>query len=312
LRLLHIGLIVLVGLLGATPATLAWSSKGHRLITSAAMDSPNLGEPKWSDSEKASIVGAAVQPDLMRPRELPQLRAIEAPRHYLDLELLEGEALPEERWEYIKLLTRIAESGEGKGLLRPDEDVSQMGTLPYALIEGTQRLAAIFAQMRIHPHDPDLRSMAAHQAGFVAHYAQDLCQPLHTTVHHDGRARKNGSSPRTGIHRAVDALIQSVPLPAQKGFGRSPRVLAPLFPAIYSAIQESHSKVDEVYDLADDLKELRENGVAASELVDFSQERYQRAVGFTVDLIHSAWELSASVELPDWAPGVGSSSESQK
>jgi hypothetical protein len=287
-------------MLGCVPATLAWSSKGHRLITSAALDAVELEGLDWSGSERIAIENAAVQPDLMRPRELPQLRAMEAPRHYLDLELLEGEALPEERWQYVNLLNRIAKAGDGKGLLRPDGDVTQIGTLPYALVESTQRLAAIFAQLRVRPRDPDLRIMAAHQAGFVAHYAQDLCQPLHTTVHHDGRARRDGSSPRTGIHRQVDSLLQSVSLEALDIADQQP--LKPLFPAVVQAFVDSHSQVDRVYDLVDELADLDEKGRVDSKLHKFAQERYRRAVSFTADLIRTAWQLSSSVDLPDWAP----------
>jgi hypothetical protein len=302
LRFLPIGLVVLVGMLGWVPATLAWSSKGHRLITSAALDAVNLEGLAWSKSEQVTIANASVQPDLMRPRGLPQLRAVEAPRHYLNLELLEGKALPEERWQYINLLNRIARAGDGKSLLRPDGDVTQIGTLPYALVESTQRLAAIFAQLRVRPRDRELRIMAAHQAGFVAHYAQDLCQPLHTTVHHDGRARRDGSSPHTGIHRQVDSLLQSVPLEALDIGDRQP--LKPLFPAVVRAFRESHSQVDRVYDLADELADLQENDGLDSELLKLAQERYLQSVSFTADLIHTAWLLSSSVDLPDWVPQV--------
>lgn len=308
MHFLPIGLVVLVGLFGIAPPTLSWSAKGHRLITAAAVDSVKLAGLEWSPSEQAAVENASVQPDLMRPRELPRLRAIEAPRHYLDLELLEGEALPEQRWGYIELLIRIAKAGDGRGLLRADQDISQVGALPYALVEGTERLAAIFAQLRHRPHDQDLRSMAAHQAGFVAHYAQDLCQPLHTTVHYDGRARKDGSSPRTGIHYQVDSLIHSVSLKATD-IGKQ-QTLEPLFPAVLEAFLDSHSRVDQIYDFADELANLYEKGLADPRLVVFAQERYQRAVGLTVDLIHTAWQLSSSVDVPDWAQQVSSSGKS--
>jgi len=142
--------------------------------------------------------------------------------------------------------------------------------------------------------------MAAHQAGFVAHYAQDLCQPLHTTVHYDGRARRDGSSPRTGIHRQVDGLLQSVSLEALDIADRQP--LKPLFPAVVEAFGDSHSQVDRVYELADELADLDESGRVESELLNFAQGRYRRAVCFTADLIHTAWQLSSSVDLPEWAP----------
>jgi len=301
LRSLATLFFVIAGSFGLASTGVAWSSKGHQRITAAAVESLANLEPRWMQAEAAAIVSASVQPDLSRPRELAQLRALEAPRHYLDLEVLEGQALPEEQWQYISLLSRMADAGDGRGLLRPDRDVTQVGILPYALVEATQRLAAIFAQLRVWPDDSDLRTMAAHQAGSVAHYAQDLCQPLHTTVHHDGRARKNGSSPQTGIHRQVDALIQSVSLPDKRTRDREPRVLKPLFPAIASALQESHTRVDRVYELANRLDRLQGTGVADTQLVEFARERYQQAVELTADLIHTAWMLSAAVRTPDWA-----------
>jgi hypothetical protein len=246
-------------------------------------------------SSLAAIVAASVQPDLMRPRELPQLRAIESPRHYIDLERLQDHELPRERWRYLRLLTRIATTGSGPW--RPEGDVSQVGTLPYAIVEDTQRLAALFAQLRVRPDDPDLLSMAAQQAGFLAHYAQDLCQPLHTTVHHDGRARADGSSPHTGIHHQIDVLLESVSWEDKQASERPPQVLDPLFPGVLATLEESHSQVDRVYALVD---ASQQRGLA-----EFARQRWNRAVGFTVDLIRTAWVLSGTLELPGWAAGAG-------
>lgn len=301
LRIARFCILVLAGALGSVSAASAWNSKGHQQITAAALESLSLVEPQWSPSEKSAVVRASVQPDLMRPRELSQLRAIEAPRHFLDLELLQGKDLPDEYWAFVSLLTQIAESGDGRGRVRLDRDVTQVGTLPYALAEATQRLAAIFAQVRTRPGDPELRVMAAHQAGFVAHYAQDLCQPLHTTVHHDGRARENGSSPHSGIHRQADALIHQASASGHEVEERTPRVLDPLFPAILSAFRESHSQVDRVYELEGSFKEMDVAASADPQLVAFAVERYEKAVGLTTDLIYTAWHLSSVVELPGWA-----------
>lgn len=299
LRFMSVASIVGLGVLGTAPAGMAWSSGGHRLVTAAAVESLDSLALPLSSSAMTAIVGASVQPDLMRARELPALRAIEAPRHFLDLEILQGSPLPETRWEYLGLLTRIAETGDG--LLRPGGDISQVGTLPYAIVEGTQRLAAIFAQLRVRPDSPDLQAMAAHQAGFVAHYAQDLCQPLHTTVHHNGRAMEDGSSPHTGIHGRVDGLIHSIPVHRETAERRRPQVLDPLFPAVLAALHESHSQVDRVYELTDKMAQLESGGEADPDLAEFANERFQLAVDFTADLIRTAWHLSASVELDGWA-----------
>ena len=294
------GSAVLAFVLAAAPI-MAWSAEGHRRITAAAVESLSGAGLPFTETAKVTVVQASVQPDLMRPRELPALRAVEAPRHFLDLELLLGRDLPEERWRYLQLLTEIAAGGPGP--LQPGTDLTQVGTLPYSLVEGTERLAAILVQLRAHPDDPGLEAMAAQQAGFVSHYAQDLCQPLHTSIHHDGRARQDGSSPRSGIHRQVDSLIHTV-IPHRSGHPpRKPQVLEPLFPAVIRELEESHSHRDRVYELEGRLGSPRPETVSDPDLVKFATGRFEQAVAFTADLLYTAWHLSASVELPDWFHG---------
>lgn len=239
---------------------------------------------------------ASVQPDLMRPRQMPLLRELEAPRHYIDLELLQGNPLPESMSDYLKLIVRLADQGDG--LLRSDWRLESVGILPYALIESTQRLSAIFAQLRREPNNRDLRSIALYQAGMMAHYAQDLCQPLHTTLHHDGRARSDGSSPGSGIHRQVDALLRSVDIPSIEGPSRG---FDDLLAAVLSELELSHSRVDRVYELQMDLEAATEGAGVSSSLREFGLERYRQSIRFTAELLHTAWLLSETIELPGWA-----------
>ncbi len=249
-----------------------------------------------SGSESEMVARSSIQPDLMRPRQMPLLRELEAPRHYIDLELLQGRTLPESASDYLRLIFQLAE--QGQGLLRPDWRLETVGMLPYAVVEGTQRLAAIFAQLRRQPEDSNLRAIAMYQAGILAHYAQDLCQPLHTTLHHDGRARADGSSPGSGIHHQVDALLRTVdPGPVvgkSQGFDS-------LFTAVVRELMQSHSQVDRVYALAGDLQRLQEDQGPSEALAEFGGQRYERAVRFTADLMHTAWLESEKIELPRWS-----------
>jgi hypothetical protein len=275
---------------------------GHRQITRAAMDRLAETPLAWLAEMAPTVEAAAVQPDLMRPGEMPSLRRIEAPRHFLDREVLGDRALPATLSEYLRLLTEIAESEQGGAILRPGGDVSQIGILPYAVEEDTQRLAAIFAQLRHRPADPFLRSLAALQAGFLAHYAQDMCQPLHTSIHHDGRARADLSSPHSGLHRQVDDLIGRLDLGPVDESPR--RALVPLFEQIRLAFGESHSWVDRVYELEPAIRKQHEGGSASRELEDFVRQRRQRAVDLTADLVLTAWSLAEQIEVAEWARTV--------
>ena len=282
------------------PTTLsAWTSEVHSLMTSRALAALERQQPPLTPESKALLVRASQQPDLMRPRELPELRDSEAARHYIDLELLEGRELPPTAPAYYRLLVDLSET-PGSGIPR-DWDLQSVGTLPYALVESTERLIAVFAQLRRRPDDAALQMMAAYLAGAMAHYAQDLCQPLHTTIHHDGRARIGGRSPETGIHRRVDGLPGRMTTQLADLVLRQPRVLGPLFPEAIAALKQSHDLVDEVYRQERVIDRVAAGGDATSALRGFVADRYAQSVELTADLLLTAWQRSGSIQVPGWA-----------
>ena len=108
----------------------------------------------------------------------------------------------------------------------------------------------VFAEHRRWPHNPDIQAKALVYAGIVAHYAGDLCQPLHTTIHHNGRANPDGSSPGTGLHHQVDVLFE------REGFDRAKAIdgieleaYEDLMAAVSRQFDDSHALVEVVYDL---------------------------------------------------------------
>lgn len=244
------------------------------------------------------MVDSAVQPDLMRPRQFPQLRDREAPEHYLDWELLQGQKLPVTRSEYIKLLARLVHLPEPR--VGRAWTMETFGTLPYAVVEGTQRLAVAFAQLRQRPADPTVRAMAMYLAGIVAHYAQDLCQPLHTTVDFDGRARRDGSSPYSGIHKILDGSLRGVSIDREALAAVSSKSFTDLYTSVIEQLETSHDLVERVYALETDIWKLAKTGETSPELEEFLRGRFLHAATFTADLIHTAWALSAEVDVPTW------------
>lgn len=287
--------VVLAGLSCST-IVLAWSFQEHREITAAAVELLASSGLSSAVPDRDAMVRSSVQPDLMRPRQMPMLRELEAPRHFIDLELLQGAPLPESASEYVKLIARLGEQRGGS--FGTDWRLETVGGLPYALVESTQRLAALFAQLREQPDDKVLGIIAMHQAGIMAHYSQDLCQPLHTTVHHDGQARDDGSSPRSGVHRQVDSLLRAVSVAPIKGRSQA---YEDLFGAILEELAASHARVDSVYELIADLDALQDGKPMSPALEEFGRQRFERAVRFTANLFHTAWMLSETIELPDWA-----------
>lgn len=260
----------------------AWLAAGHRQVALDAVAGVAAELPAFFRAGGATVGHAAIDPDVWRNRGTPALTEREAPEHYLDLELLRGAALPDGRDDYLRLLGRLRVSPH------------KAGALPYAIVEGGERLALCFAEHRKWPADEAIRAKCLLQAGWLAHYLADLTQPLHTTIHHDGRVRGKGESPRSGIHRRVDALLDA-------GWA-SPR-LAPLavddlWAAVRGELAASHRLVDEVYRLEPMLGER--GGRADVSVAAFAEERRRAAVRLTAGVYEWAWRRSAALELPEW------------
>lgn len=282
-----LAVLVLAGALLSDPAG-AWSGDEHRLVARLATAMAPADLPDFFRGGGEVIADVSVEPDTLRLRAVPQLRSHKSPEHYIDLELLGGADLPALRYEYIDLLYRKK--------LRP----GRVGLVPYAIVESTQHLAVLFAEHRLRPEDESIRARVLHRAGILSHYAADMSQPLHTTVHHNGRAREDGSSPGTGIHHRVDTL----PGRAEAVFSAPPttpwpRPFSDLVPGVLEALTASHALVDRVYELEDRL-EWPEGSEPSQEVREFASERLTASVLLTARLFATAWTLSGDLQLPSW------------
>jgi len=264
----------------------AWFTEGHRRVAEAAVESLPQRVPDFFRAEATAVGHSAIDPDLEKSRSLPELRSQESPEHYLDRERVAGPELPRSRYAF---LDTVSDSGFS---------VVEVGTLPYAILEETQRLALAFAEYRRWPENPYVQRKALIYAGNLAHYSADLCQPLHTTVHHDGRAKPDGSSPFSGIHRLVDGLFEADIEGAR--IGTLPAI-EDLHRAIVTAFDESHALVDYVYSLEEALRRASgDTGSVSPEVTEFALQRYEVSVRFTASLFLYAWDRSGEIELPGW------------
>lgn len=293
--LLTRAVLILAAAWSATPAV-AWLVDGHQIITLDAVAALPGSLPLFFSEGAVAISEASVDPDLHRPRSMVQLRDRETPEHYLDLERLEGREIPTTRSEHLRLVDWMA-AEPGGGRVR---GISSVGTLPFSITEGLQRLTVAFAEHRRWPSDPHIQAKILVYAGLLAHYAGDLCQPLHTTIHHDGRAGEDGTSPRTGIHRRVDGLPTRVDLDRERIVAETElRIYPDGFAGVVAELLESHALVDRVYEL-DGAAGQADSREVSEEMALLTAERYAAAVRFVGSLFLSAWQDSASFELPDW------------
>jgi hypothetical protein len=279
-------------LIAAAPAP-AWHGKGHHVATTLSVEAARERLPAFFAEGAATIAHCSLDPDLFTRPIAPQpLHGAEAPEHYFDVELLKGAQPPPTRYEYLELCARLG--------LKADK----VGLLPYAVTEWTQRLTVAFAEHRAYGDNPHIRAKCLVYAGILSHYAQDLCQPLHTTVHWDGRANADNSSPRSGIHAKVDALLGKLKVDRAAFLGNlkpAPAAIeGDLLPAVLAEIQRSNRLVDRVYTLEKQLPAMQEPLKQDSPAAAFAAERLRAAVRFTASLYLTAWRDSGAIKLPDW------------
>ncbi|MCZ6727084.1 MAG: hypothetical protein O7A98_06970 [Acidobacteria bacterium] len=265
----------------------AWDTDGHYRVAEDAVLALPAEVPEFFRWGASTVAHTAIDPDVMKHRETPQLRHREYPEHFLDYEFVSAWPLPELRYDFVAL---TIEHG-----LKPD----QVGFAPWSVTENAQRLSLAFAEFRCWPENPHIRSKALVYAGLMAHYAGDMQQPLHTSMHYDGRANAEGESPRSGIHRKVDSLF------GQPGFDPGElesRIEAydDLWTAVKTAFAASHALVDTVYELEPALDALYENGQWGAELRSFSRGRYRATVDFLASLYLTAWRQSGEIGISPW------------
>lgn len=266
----------------------AWWGGGHDILTQASIKAVPNDLPEFFRTTLAEqmIAHITYDPDISKNRDMPNARAAEYGEHYFDLELIKDNPVPADRNAFIKLCAEME--------LEP----MKVGFLPYAVAEWTERLAIAFAEYRKWPDKPIIQYKCYVYAGFLAHYAQDLCQPLHLTVHFDGIVQKDGTKLHQGIHEKVDASIEKLILnPSELANDQEIKTVGDLMPAIVKQLKDGHSLVDRVYNLVDEYKKLDQ---PSQDLMDFTNERSREAVRWTASLYLTAWKISENIRLPGW------------
>lgn len=283
--------ILLLGIVLQAAPSRAWWPEGHSIVAEAAVRSLPADVPAFFREGGVTVAHLAQDPDVFKNRSVSELNRAEQPEHYIDWEFLKGSALPPDRLGYLSLLARL------------QVDPLAAGTLPYSVTEWTSRLQLAFAEHRRWPKLEPIRAKCLVYAGILSHYSGDLCMPLHTTIHHDGRARADGTSPRSGIHARVDSLIERLELrPGALARAVRPESYESVFPAVLREIERSRALIDRTYELEPSLPTANPPAGwrPSKEVRDFAEERAGAAVRFTASLYLTAWRLSEKTTFPDW------------
>ena len=272
----------------------AWWPEGHGILSEAAVRALPDETPRFFRRQAKAVAHYSFDPDVAKNRAAPHASNAEFSEHFFDWELiapvLGDESFPITRYEFLKLCY--------DNDLKPNE----VGLLPFAVAEWTERLTIDFAQYRRWPKNKAIENKCLVTAGTLAHYAEDLCQPLHVTIHHDGRANADGSSPKTGIHARMDSLIEVLKLsPRELAEGQIILSVGELLPAILLEIHNSRRHIETVYALENSLPHDGKMPAHVAEgVLPLAHERAREATRFTAALFLTAWRRSENVELPVW------------
>src|SRR6476619_533677 len=114
-------LALVVAGLAAVQLAQGWWVIGHGTITEAAATGLPDEMPAFFRAAGKSLAHLAGDPDRWKNREATFLKSTESPNHFFDMEDVEGNELPPDRFKGMQLIAR----------LRHDPD--KTGLLPYAI-----------------------------------------------------------------------------------------------------------------------------------------------------------------------------------
>jgi len=274
------------------PVANAWWAEGHLVMDEAAVKALPADMPAFFRRGGETIESYANDPDLYRDRALPALRNAGGPEHFFDLELLKGNAAPELRGDFFVLCNKLR--------IHP----YSIGSLPYAILENSQKLTYAFAEYRHAPENEAVRAKILYIAGILSHYTGDATQPLHCTVHYDGRANPDGSSPRTGIHAKVDALPGRLGVTSADIAPKRVTRIENVFARAMEVIRESNDTVDAVYAMEGELPEAEGpmKEPVSPAVRRLTAERLRTGAALTAAVWYTAWLNSVEIELPAHHP----------
>jgi hypothetical protein len=273
-------------LLSVSPSSVrAWGEEGHRYINRAAAQKLPPDMPAFFRAAAERLTFLGPEPDRWRDqRELySALRESTAPDHFIDIDRPEAfEALPDDRYKYARWL------------LAQGKDPKEVGFLPYAILEGYQKVQVLFRMWR----DPQYAAERAeieqniiYYAGVLGHYVADGAQPLHTTIHYNGWSTSLNPSyfTREPLHwRFESEYVRAQIKPEDFSQMVNPaRRLQDPFHDIVKYLLETHSRVKQLYQME---KVARwDASKADAQAKRFVAERLAAGAQMLADLWYTAW-----------------------
>jgi len=286
----------------------AWADKGHRMVTTLAVEALPPELPAFLKGRRSvAILGEfAREPDRSRGAGQPHDADLD-PGHFIDLDdagrVLGGPTLaelPANRSEYEKALVAAG------------SNTRDAGYLPYNLLDGWQQLVKDFAYWRAaragetrgpsalrsrFRADREQREMLIlRDLGYWSHFVGDAANPMHASVHYNGW----GSYPNPGgytnqrIHGAFedDFVVANIRREAVKA------AMRPYSPGGFSILDATKRYLLASYGQVEPLYRLwKEGGFANGDPrgIAFATARLAAGASELRDWTAQAWRASADM-----------------
>jgi len=303
-------LLLIVAVCGLLQAhTHAWGEAGHRVVSRAALLALPPDVPAFLARQIEWIGSRSVLADSWRRPTEPFAKATEDPNHVWYMEQFAFmREIPRSRDAFM---LAVYDEHLRRRSTDPDKaaftNIHYTGTLPYAATEGFERLKVAFRtwrELRAQKQDTTfIEQDAAFYLGWVSHYIADGAQPLHTSIHHDGWVGENARNyTRDGaIHWEFEnTFVDRIGLHERDILGRIPRTaqrLSDPFTTMLAMLDRAHTRVEEVYQLAQRKAYVDRSNREGRELVYICTSE---AAATLRDVIYTAW-LSSAEPVPSYS-----------
>jgi hypothetical protein len=288
----------------------AWGAAGHRVVSRAAIQALPADVPAFLARQIDWIGSRSVLADSWRGPTEPFAKAAEDPNHVWYTEQFAFmRQIPRSRDEFMLAVydehLRLRTSDPARAALT---NMHYTGTLPYAAMEGYERLKVAFRTWRdLKAQQQDttfIEQDAAFYVGWLSHYIADGAQPLHSSIHHDGWVGDNPAHyTRDGaIHWLFENtfvdLIALHERDIQSRIPASARSVQDPFVAVLDHVNRAHTRLERVYTLEQQQAYTDKGSAAGRELVYTCTAD---AATLLRDLIYTAW-LTSGDPVPPFSP----------
>ena len=272
------------------PAAHAWGNEGHRMINRLAAGTLPADVPAFLRSEAAvnEIEYLGPEPDRWRSAAEPELSAVQAPEHFIDLEPADALGpLPHKRLDFE---ANVFAAGQ-----RPEK----IGLQPWQTTEVWERLKAAMRQYRElsanHENTKPVEQAILFYAGWLGHYVGDGSQPLHTTIQYNGWTgpNPNGYTTAHQIHGQFEGSFVGANIHApevQAMMTPAKAIDGVLFDSYVAYLRQASTHIEKVYQIE---KAGGFVGAGTAESRQFTAERLAAGASMLRDLIYTAWLESA-------------------